>query len=565
MEEYMSKNRIAVLSVVVLLSLVVTACAPTPTPAPVVAPAAPVAAQPTSAPAVAAATAVPAAAKPAQGGTLTAGLFQEPPTMDPEASPSAVTYYILSSAAESLVFLDGDRNFKPWLAESWEISSDAKVYTFKLRKDVTFQDGTPFNAAAVKWNFDRVVDPNYKPGGSLSALTGYDGTDVVDDFTVKVKFKNPYAPFMVYAAGGTLAMVSPTGTQKQGVEVNQKPILSGPYQITEYVAKDHVTMVRWDGYKRRAPWSDHDGPGYLDKMIWKFIPENATRAATVESGETQLISDVQSTDVQRMKTNKDITIWTKPWVGAPQQWLLTVTKAPTDDIKVRQAINLGIDRQAFLNTLFKDVASYPVGPLTKALLDDPTLPKIEFDQAKAKKLLDDAGWNTIGSDGIRTKGGQRLEVVLNAIDNGAGPAENVLLIQGQLRQIGIDIKLKAQARAPWYEDNYKCLNNGPVMLWRSGDWDGLNPLYNSIYVGSNFNWSCIKSPELDKLLADGQKESDLVKRKAIYVEASKYILNNYLFVPLYDELAVWAMRSNYKGLQFNGFAYPIASDVYIQK
>ncbi len=560
----MRKNLSLVCSLLVLLSVIATACAqPAPSPS---APAttAPAAAQP-AAPAAAAPTTAPAAAI-TPGGTLTAGLFQEPPTMDPEASPSAVTFYILSSSAESLLYLDGDRNLKPWLAESWSVSPDAKEYTFKLRKDVTFQDGTPFNAAAVKWNFDRVVDPNYKAGSSLGNLTGYAGTQVIDDYTVKVTFKNPYAPFLLYAASGPLAMVSPTGTQKQGAEVNQKPITTGQFQITEYVPKDHVTMVRWDGYKRRAPWADHDGPAYLDKIIWKFIPENGTRAATLESGETQLISDVQAADVQRMKANKDVAIITKPWVGAPQQWLLSVTTPPTDDIRVRQAINLGIDRQAFLNTLFKDVATYPVGPLTASLFNDPALPKIEYDPAKAKALLDQAGWDTIGSDGIRTnKSGQKLTITLNAIDNGAGPQENVLLIQGQLRQIGIDLKLKVQARAPWYEDNYKCATNGPVMLWRAGDWDGLNPLYNSQYVGGNFNWSCINSPELDKLLAAGQAESDMAKRKAIYLQAEQYIANNFLYVPLYDELAVWGTRANYKGLIFNGYTYPIAANMYIAK
>jgi len=561
------------LSLVWLTSLVaialIAACAPapaTPPTAPEPTKAAAAAAPATAAPAAVQPTKAPAAAAKTKGGTLTVGLNQEPPTMDPEASPSAVTFQIIAGAAESLLFLDGDRKFKPWLAESWEVSPDATAYTFKLRKDVTFQDGTPFNAAAVKWNFDRVVDPNYKPGGALASLTGYDSTEVVDEYTAKVKFKAPNAPFLTYAASGPLAMVSPTATQKQGTDVNLKPVFTGGYQISEYVAKDHVTLTRWDGYKRRAPWSDQDGPGYLDKMIFKFIPETGTRMATVESGETQMVTDVPYTDVARFKTNKELYIVTKPWVGAPLQWLLTVTKPPTDDLKVRQAINLAIDRNAFLNTIYKDIATYPVGPLTAALFNDPSLPKIVFDQAKAKQLLDEAGWNKIGSDGIRTnKDGQRLELTLNSIDYGSGPQENVLLIQGQLRQVGIDVKLKTQARPPWYEDNYKCANSGPVMLWRSGDWDGLFPLWDSRFVGSNFNWSCVKDPDLDKLLAAGQKESDAAKRKQIYLDAEKLIADKAYNVPLIDELSVWAIRNNYQGLQFNGFTYPVFNDVYVTK
>src|SRR5436190_16427333 len=208
-----------------------------------------------------------------QGGTLTIGLDQEPPTMDPEASPSAITFYISSSVGETLLYVDQNRTIQPWLAQSYEVSSDARTFTFHLRNDVTFQDGTPFNAAAVKWNFDRVVDPNYKAGSALPQLSGYTGTDTPDDYTAVVHFKDPFVPFLIYAGSPYLPMVSSTAAQKQGDQINQTPVMSGPYKIDEWVPKDHVTLSRWDGYKRRAPWSNHDGAGYLDKVIWKFVPE----------------------------------------------------------------------------------------------------------------------------------------------------------------------------------------------------------------------------------------------------------------------------------------------------
>src|SRR5207248_8696548 len=110
---------------------------------------------------------------------------------------------------ESLLYLGDDQQLKPWLAESYEVGSAGKTFTFKLRRDVTFQDGAPFNAAAVKWNFDRIVDPNYKAGASLAQLAGYQGTDVVDDYTARVTFKDPFAPFLNYVGGPNLALLSP--------------------------------------------------------------------------------------------------------------------------------------------------------------------------------------------------------------------------------------------------------------------------------------------------------------------------------------------------------------------
>ena len=434
-----------------------------------------------------------------------------------------------------------------------------KTFTFKLRNDVKFQDGEPFNAAAVKWNFDRIVDPNYKAGGSLTALVGYDKTEVVDDYTVRVRFKTANAPFLVNAAGGTLAMLSPKGTQAQGDKVNDTPISTGPYKITSWEKKSQITIERWDGYTRKAPWSDLTGPGYLDKIVWKFIPENATRMATVESGETQMVEAVPAQDLPRLEGSKELNIVKKPWTGVPRFWALNVTKPPTDDVKVRQAIAYAVDKDAIINTIYKGIGTKGFAPMTAIMLDDPSLRAYyPFDLNKAKQLLDDAGWKA-GSDGIRVKNGQRLELLINDIDQGTGPQQVDILLQGQLKAAGFDVKLKTQARAPWYEDNYKCTTNGPTLFLRSGDLDGLTALFGSQNVGTNFNFSCIKDAELDKLLDAGRAEGDTAKRNAIYLDVEKKIMDQALMVPILDELSVWAVRNTAPGLKFNGYTYPIVT------
>ncbi|MCB1089080.1 MAG: hypothetical protein KDM63_18740, partial [Verrucomicrobiae bacterium] len=459
-------------------------------------------------------------AAPASGPTtLVIGLDQEPPTMDPHASPSAITFYVTASTGESLLYLTGDRELKPWLAESWDVSEDGRVFTFNLRNDVTFQDGTPFNAEAVKWNFDRIVDPNFQAGGSLSALTGYQGTEVLDEFTAQVTFDEPFAPFLTYAAGGTLAMISPTATEAQGDDVNLTPVMSGPYQITEYVAKDHVTIEKWADYNRTPPWSEDDS-GNVDTVIWKFIPEAGTRVATLESGETQMATVIPSQDLPRLEESDEINVISVPWVGAPRIWLLNVTLPPTDDVLVRQAINYGIDRDAIVNTLYKGTGAKAIGPLTAQMLDDPSLREMyPYDPDKAMALLDEAGWNVVGDDGVRMNAdGERLSIVMNAIDYGAGPFEIDQFVQSQMLAIGIDASLKAQARPPWYEDNYNCATNGPIMFLRSGDWDGLWVLFHSSTVHGNFNWSCIADDEIDGLLQQGRIEGDPEARRAVYLE-----------------------------------------------
>jgi peptide/nickel transport system substrate-binding protein len=508
---------------------------------------------------------LPRAAEPQTGGTLVLGLDQEPPTLDPHASPSAVTYQIIASVTECLLFKAADGKLSPWLAESWTTSKDGRSVTFKLRRDVKFHDGTPFNADAVKFNFDRIVDPKFKAGGARAQLAGYAGFKVLDEFTVQVSFETPYAPFLTYAAAGTLSMVSPKAVRETGDLVHTRPVGSGPFMIKEYVAKDHTTMARNPGYNRKAPWSERGGPPPLETVVWKFIPEAGTRVTTLESGETQGIYNVPAQSLPRLEKNSAIRIEKAPWPGVPRIWLLNITKPPMDDVRVRRAINYAVDREAFLATIFKGTALKAHAPLTALMLDDPSLRQAyPFDQAKAKSLLGEAGWQPVG-DGIRVKSGRRLEIVLNAIEYGGGPDPTAQLIQSSLHEVGIDVKIKAQSRPPWYEDNYRCATHGPVMFLRASDPDGVFSLFHSSLVGSNFNWSCVKNAKLDALLEQGRRESDPAKRRAIYLSIAQLALDEALTVPLVDELSVWAFRSGVQVVKYNFNAFPILGDATLRR
>ncbi len=509
-----------------------------------------------------ASTPAPAATAAAKkGGTVAISVDQEPPTLDPHASPSAITFTMTSSASEGLLYLTDKRELVPWLTASYEAAADGKSVTFKLNQDVTFQDDTPFNADAVKWNLDRIVDPNFKAGAALSSLSGYTGTDVVDEFTAKINFSEPFAPFLSYSASPFLVFLSPDGTKNQGDQVSTNPITTGPYQFKEYVAKDHATMVRWDGYTRKLPWADHDGPGFLDSITWRFVPEAGTRATTVETGESQVATPITAQDIDRFQSSKDVKVQSASWVGVPLTMLLNTQKAPTDDVKVRQAINYAIDKQGMINTLFKGLGEAGLGFLAQALLPIPELKSIyPFDLAKAKQTLDDAGWAE-GSGGTREKNGEQLKIILNTIDYGGGADPTSEFIQGQLKAAGIAVEIKAQARPPFYEDNYSGATHATTIYLRIGEYDALYSLFHSKYIGANFNWSRLNDPDVDKMLEDGRQEINADKRKQLYVDLVKKLMDVAPGVPLIDQYSVWALRSNVSGLKFNGFTYPIVSDM----
>jgi peptide/nickel transport system substrate-binding protein len=508
-----------------------------------------------------------AAAAPARGGTLTIGLDQEPPTLDPQASPSASTFVVDASVAENLLYEGQNGKLVPWLASTYQVSPDGKTFTFTIAPGAAFSDGAPVDAAAVKWNFDRVVNPNYKAGISLTALSGYSGITVVDDHTVRVTFSAPFAPFLTYLASGWLGLVSPKSTPGQGTAVNQRPVTSGPFAISEYVAGDHATLTRNAAYNRRAPWSDRTGPPLLDRIVWRFIPEAGTRVTTVQTGETQMISfqSIPAAQLAGLTSSKDLRVDRTAYPGVPRIWLLNAKLAPTNDLKVRQAIEYGVNRAALVDALYKGEATVACAPLTRYTLDEPSFCKTYgFDPQKAAQLLDEDGWR-MGPNNIRVKDGKPLTVVFNSVNYGAGNFPEVELIQGQLLDLGVNLQIKSQARAPWFEDSLHCTTNGPELFLRDPDMNGLYALFDSANIGGNFNFSCYANPEVDRLLAAGRTTYDPAKRRAAYLGVMRIVLDQAVAIPLFDELAVYVARSTVHGTKYNYSAYPVLSDVSLER
>ena len=200
-----------------------------------------------------------AQAKP--GGKIMYAARQDIDTLDPHITNRAATRKILIQFTDTLTVINPkDGKVLPGLAESWEVARDGKSYTFKLRKNVKFHDGTPFDAAAVKFTFDRIQEPLGAPGVARAFLGPYDGADVVDAHTVRVRLKQPYAPFLRMVGLSPLAPLSPTAVQKMGQDFSRKPVGTGPFMVKEWVPKSHVTLVRNPDYAWPPGDGDPSGP-----------------------------------------------------------------------------------------------------------------------------------------------------------------------------------------------------------------------------------------------------------------------------------------------------------------
>jgi peptide/nickel transport system substrate-binding protein len=515
------------------------------------------------------AAAGPSAGAPIAGGTLTIGFNGDPTTLDPHTSAAAATYVIGSlNVVESLLYQRGDGTLVPWLAESSTVSADGRAFTFTLRSDARFSDGTPVNAQAVKWNLDRIVDPHFKAGGAIAALHGYTGAAIVDARTVRVRFADPFAPFLTYVAGGTLGLLSPAATAGRSESAATQPTGSGAFTVAEYRPQDHVTLVRNSAYNRRAPWSDHAGPPYLDRVVWKIIPEDETRAITVQSGETQMIYLLgygsRGVTLDHLRGDRRLAVDVSAFPGSAYLWLVNVRLFPTDDVQVRRAIAYAMNRPAIINSVYKGLGSPACGLLSHTLLRDPEMcGAYRHDPAKAADLLQTAGWQ-LGPNHVWQKNGRPLRLVINSLNSGAGNFPDVELVQGQLGEAGMDVAIKSQTIGPRTEDNFKCADNLGTIFLRSTDPDTLYALFHSSHIGTNFNWSCYASPEVDGLLAQARSELDPVKRRALYVRLDHILMDQVAAVPLMDVLSVWIRRINVKGVRYNFSTYPALTDAYLE-
>lgn len=500
-----------------------------------------------------------------EGGHIIYGTWQSPDNLDSQVTILQIVLAIGSQIHDPLLRQrPGDPKIYPGIAERYEVSSDAKEYTFYLRKDVKFHDGTPFNAQAVKFSLDRIVDPETRSAAALGAVGPYDRCEVIDDYTVKVKFKEPFAGFLNMVCTAYVPIVSPAAVKKWGAQYQFHVTGTGPFMLKEYVPDDHVTLVRFPDYNWGPEWG-HKGPAYAESLTYKIIPEDLTRISTLKTGETNIVDGVRSHDLPSIEKDPNLKVAITPVAGAPWILLLNYQKFPTSEKAVRVAIEYAIDRESLCNLLYKGTNEPHYSPIEKNTLGyDPEIDKIyRYDPEMAKKILDDAGWK-VGPDGIRVKDGKRLS--LNwGIWPGGGMDEPASVVQDQLRQIGMEIIIESAdvstTFGKWNTTN--ALNIAmPFYVW--ADPMFMVSWYHSKYIGST-NWAHVNNPELDALLLKAERNPDPKVRAAAYKDAQRWLMENGITVPLFGKSLALAMKKSLTGIEYEITGLPLFHGAYFSE
>ncbi len=511
-------------------------------------------------------TATPAG--PPKGGTLVYGLYAEPDSLDPHVTGQGHAHLVMRNVFETLIKKDANNEYQPCLASSWEISDDGLVYTFHLRKDVKFHDGTPFNAEAVKFNFDRILDPETKSRYAVLRLAALDRLELVDDYTVKIHLKEPVTPFLEFLSHNGLSMVSPTAAQQWGVEEFQDHLVgTGPFMFKEWIRKSVIRLVRNPDYNWGSPMFKHEGPAYLDGIEYRPIIEPATRVSCLEAGECQIIDqrDVPLEEVDRLSQREDIGNIVRPNSGLPRQWQLNMRLAPTDELAVRQAITFATDREEVSKKLYLGymLPAYSflveMPPYTLEFKDE-----LKYDPEKAKAILEEAGWIDADGDGIRERDGKDLQVILFSL-----PEDPLIeLTQAQLRKVGIDVvpsvTIGANLRGVLIEGTQWHLF---LFGWGAADPDVcMHDYYYGPLAGQRPNYEAYVNDKVDELLDEGRRTAVGPERVEIYHAIQRQLLEDLPTCPVYVRTSIRLINTSVKDVTPNSVFDELEhNDTYIGK
>jgi peptide/nickel transport system substrate-binding protein len=492
----------------------------------------------------------------AKGGILVFGAWQTPDTMDPQKSGLAATGRILANVFDPLVWrFPDDDTFYPGLAERWEISEDGLEYTFFLRQDVKFHNGEVFDANSVQYTFERLNDP---ANATLASVPrGYNRVDIVDDYTATVVFDTPYAPFLTLIAAGNWRVLAPEFAESDPEGMGLMPPGTGPFMITDYVANSHVTLARYEEYNW-APeeYFGRQGPALLEGIDWRIIAEASTRGSTLESGEVDLIEEVVPAQYETLKGNSALVVYEQGTLGCPRSVQLNCTKAPTDDVLVRQAMNHAVDRNVITDVIFRGTVPVAYGPLEP--LTPGYNPEVEnyypYDPDRANELLDQAGWVRDGD--FRQKDGQQLTAlfIFQANNNFDEPAQ---VLQSQFREVGIDLQLTSESNPTVFNTYNRGDQNLGDIFWWGADPESLYSLYHSSQIESGFNWSHYTNPELDALLEEGYIETDEEARMELYRQAQVLIMEDAALIPVWGKMQLMAGKAAVTGWKYTMNIYPL--------
>ena len=486
--------------------------------------------------------------RPKSGGTLTFAVGSDAGCVDPQQVGSNDTIYSVRQLVDSLTDQDPKTGkIVPWLAKSWDINADATAFTFHLRSGVTFSDGSALTAQVVKDNFDAV--PKLGALGTLAAgyLSGVKATTVVDPLTVKVTFAQPNAQFLQATSTHSLGIESSASVKKSPQQKCSDGVVgSGPFVLKQYVQNQSVTLDRRSGYDWGSSLWSKKGEAYLDKLVFKVVPEAGVRAGSLQSGQVDVISSVGKANEAALKGGQ-VTLQRRANPGLVFGLGLNNARPLLKDAKVRQAIQAAVDRKQIADTVFPTGTQPATSVLAHTTPDYTNLAAdLATDPAKAKSLLDQAGWKA-GGGGIRTKDGKKLSLTITWFPNSATNQPALELVQQQLKAVGIDVVLR---QLPVTQFATTVQSGDFDVVW--GNITRADPdILRSSFSTRLANAYHLPASSLDTALTTQAATTDTAKRAQLVAQAQQLLVQNAYYVPVVELQTQLGVSTKVHGLAFD--------------
>ncbi len=468
---------------------------------------------------------------------------------------------IVRSLYDNLVVLREDQSVAPWLASSWQISADRTQYIFNLRQDVSFHDGTKFDAAAVKFNFDRVAN-KANALQSLPEIGPYTGSTVLSPYQIRLEFSTPFEPLLRNLSSTGLGIVSPAAVQKYGALYGINPVGTGPFKFDGLTQGSEIRLSKNAAYNWAPPTAQHQGPAYLDNLIFTDVPEQLTRIAALQSGQVQVGDLIPSQSIAAFRNNPDFNFLQKEMLDTTYALEPNAGRAPWDDFDVRNALRLALDIDLIVRVVYLGTIERAWSPLSHKLFGSA---ESQFkgrwapDPNKARAILDSKGWKP-GSDGIRVKDGKRLSLdFVDSQGNREQRLDVIQLIRRQINAVGIDLVIDEQSQGTYL----KRVKDNDFDLAAGAQYAPDPDVLSYYYVPEKR--SALQSirfadPGLAQLLRDGATEGDPAKRAQIYLQAQERIIDQVYQIPIYILRYNIATAASVQGAALDAHGFPTYYD-----